>query len=57
VDQPFAAEGKTLFRVNPALAQSHLAESSVLLADFDLAASHHPHLFQNRPWLPARRTT
>ena len=33
---PSPAEGKTFTAVNLALAQSHLAESSVLLGDFDL---------------------
>ena len=36
VTSPSPAEGKTFSAVNLALAQSHLAESSVLLADFDL---------------------
>jgi len=36
VTSPSPAEGKTFTAVNLALAQSHLAESSVLLADFDL---------------------
>jgi receptor protein-tyrosine kinase len=36
VTSPSPAEGKTFTAVNLALAQSHLAENSVLLADFDL---------------------
>jgi len=36
VTSPSPAEGKTFTAVNLALAQSHLAECSVLLADFDL---------------------
>src|SRR6185369_5498011 len=36
VTSPSPAEGKTFTAVNLALAQAHLAESSVLLADFDL---------------------
>jgi receptor protein-tyrosine kinase len=36
VTSPSPAEGKTFTAVNLALAQSHLAETSVLLADFDL---------------------
>jgi receptor protein-tyrosine kinase len=36
VTSPSPAEGKTFTTVNLALAQSHLAENSVLLADFDL---------------------
>src|ERR1017187_9100451 len=36
VTSPSPAEGKTFTAVNLALAQSHLAESSVLLGDFDL---------------------
>ena len=36
VTSPSPAEGKTFSSVNLALAQAHLAESSVLLGDFDL---------------------
>ena len=36
VTSPSPAEGKTFTAVNLALAQAHLAETSVLLADFDL---------------------
>jgi protein-tyrosine kinase len=36
VTSPSPAEGKTFTAVNLALAQAHLAESSVLLGDFDL---------------------
>src|SRR5512138_2732585 len=36
VTSPSPAEGKTFTAVNLALAQSHMAENSVLLADFDL---------------------
>jgi protein-tyrosine kinase len=36
VTSPSPAEGKTFTAVNLALAESHLAENSVLLADFDL---------------------
>src|SRR6185369_12476749 len=36
VTSPSPAEGKTFTAVNLALAQSHLTETSVLLADFDL---------------------
>ena len=36
VTSPSPAEGKTFSAVNLALAESHLAESSVLLGDFDL---------------------
>src|SRR5580658_6150997 len=36
VTSPSPAEGKSFTAVNLALAQAHLAESSVLLADFDL---------------------
>ena len=36
VTSPSPAEGKTFTAVNLALAQSHMAETSVLLADFDL---------------------
>lgn len=36
VTSPSPAEGKTFTAVNLALAQAHLAESAVLLADFDL---------------------
>jgi len=36
VTSPSPAEGKTFTAVNLAVAQSHLAETSVLLADFDL---------------------
>src|ERR1700721_1092550 len=36
VSSPSPAEGKTFTAVNLALAESHLAESSILLGDFDL---------------------
>src|SRR5579872_2256549 len=36
ITSPSPAEGKTFTAVNLALAQAHLAETSVLLADFDL---------------------
>ena len=36
ISSPSPAEGKTFTAVNLAVAQSHLAETSVLLADFDL---------------------
>ena len=42
VTSPSPAEGKTFTAVNLALAQSHLAETSVLLADFDLRRPDHP---------------
>ena len=41
-----ADEGKTFSAVNLALAQSHLAESSVLLGDFDLRRPIVHNLFQ-----------
>ena len=43
---PSPAEGKTFSAVNLALAQSHLAESSVLLGDFDLRRPIVHNLFQ-----------
>ena len=46
VTSPSPAEGKTFSAVNLALAQSHLAESSVLLGDFDLRRPVIHNLFQ-----------
>jgi len=46
VTSPSPAEGKTFTVVNLALAQSHLAESSVLLGDFDLRRPIVHNLFQ-----------
>ena len=46
VTSPSPAEGKTFTAVNLALAQSHLAESSVLLGDFDLRRPIVHNLFQ-----------
>ena len=46
VTSPSPAEGKTFSAVNLALAQSHLAESSVLLGDFDLRRPVVHNLFQ-----------
>ena len=46
VTSPSPAEGKTFTAVNLALAQAHLAESSVLLADFDLRRPIIHNLFQ-----------
>jgi protein-tyrosine kinase len=46
VTSPSPAEGKTFTAVNLALAQSHLAESSVLLGDFDLRRPIMHNLFQ-----------
>ena len=46
VTSPSPAEGKTYSAVNLALAQSHLAESSVLLGDFDLRRPIVHNLFQ-----------
>jgi protein-tyrosine kinase len=46
VSSPSPAEGKTFTAVNLALAQSHLAESSVLLGDFDLRRPIMHSLFQ-----------
>jgi protein-tyrosine kinase len=46
VTSPSPAEGKTFTAVNLALAQAHLAESSVLLADFDLRRPIIHSLFQ-----------
>src|ERR1022692_4809132 len=46
VTSPSPAEGKTFTAVNLALAQSHLAESSVLLGDFDLRLPIVHNLFQ-----------
>ena len=46
VTSPSPAEGKTFSAVNLALAQSHLAESSVLLGDFDLRRPIIHNLFQ-----------
>jgi protein-tyrosine kinase len=46
VTSPSPAEGKTFTATNLALAQSHLAESSVLLADFDLRRPIIHSLFQ-----------
>lgn len=46
VTSPSPAEGKTFSAVNLALAQSHLAETSVLLGDFDLRRPVVHNLFQ-----------
>jgi protein-tyrosine kinase len=46
VTSPSPAEGKTFSAVNLALAQAHLAESSVLLGDFDLRRPIVHNLFQ-----------
>jgi protein-tyrosine kinase len=46
VTSPSPAEGKSFTAVNLALAQSHLAESSVLLGDFDLRRPIVHNLFQ-----------
>ncbi len=46
VTSPSPAEGKTFSAVNLALAESHLAESSVLLGDFDLRRPIMHNLFQ-----------
>jgi receptor protein-tyrosine kinase len=46
VTSPSPAEGKTFSAINLALAQSHLAESSVLLGDFDLRRPIVHNLFQ-----------
>ncbi|HTS26924.1 MAG TPA: CpsD/CapB family tyrosine-protein kinase [Bryobacteraceae bacterium] len=46
VTSPSPAEGKTFTAVNLALAQAHLSESSVLLADFDLRRPIIHSLFQ-----------
>lgn len=46
VTSPSPAEGKTFSAVNLALAQSHLAENSVLLGDFDLRRPVIHNLFQ-----------
>jgi receptor protein-tyrosine kinase len=46
VTSPSPAEGKTFSAVNLALAQSHLAENSVLLGDFDLRRPIIHNLFQ-----------
>jgi protein-tyrosine kinase len=46
VTSPSPAEGKTFTAVNFALAESHLAESSVLLGDFDLRRPIMHNLFQ-----------
>ena len=46
VTSPSPAEGKTFSAVNLALAQSHLAENSVLLGDFDLRRPIVHNLFQ-----------
>ena len=46
VTSPSPAEGKTFTAVNLALAQAHLAESSVLLGDFDLRRPIVHNLFQ-----------
>ena len=46
VTSPSPAEGKTFSAVNLALAESHLAESSVLLGDFDLRRPIIHNLFQ-----------
>ena len=46
VTSPSPAEGKTFTAVNLALAQAHLAESSVLLGDFDLRRPIIHKLFQ-----------
>jgi receptor protein-tyrosine kinase len=46
VTSPSPAEGKTFTAVNLALAHAHLAESSVLLGDFDLRRPNVHNLFQ-----------
>lgn len=46
VTSPSPAEGKTFTAVNLALAQSHLAESSVVIGDFDLRRPIIHNLFQ-----------
>lgn len=46
VTSPSPAEGKTFTAVNLALAEAHLAESSVLLGDFDLRRPVIHNLFQ-----------
>jgi receptor protein-tyrosine kinase len=46
ISSPSPAEGKTFTAVNLALAESHLAESSVLLGDFDLRRPIMHNLFQ-----------
>jgi len=46
VTSPSPAEGKTFTAVNLALAQAHLAESSVVLGDFDLRRPIIHNLFQ-----------
>jgi protein-tyrosine kinase len=46
VSSPSPAEGKTFTAVNFALAESHLAESSILLGDFDLRRPIMHNLFQ-----------
>jgi protein-tyrosine kinase len=46
VSSPSPAEGKTFTSVNLALAESHLAENSVLLGDFDLRRPVMHNLFQ-----------
>src|SRR5215204_2463475 len=46
VTSPSPAEGKTFTAVNLALAQAHLAENAVLLADFDLRRPIVHSLFQ-----------
>ncbi|HEV2447052.1 MAG TPA: CpsD/CapB family tyrosine-protein kinase [Candidatus Sulfopaludibacter sp.] len=46
VTSPSPAEGKTFTAVNLALAQAHLAETSVLLGDFDLRRPIIHNLFQ-----------
>ena len=46
VTSPSPAEGKTFTAANLALAESHLAESSVLLGDFDLRRPFVHNLFQ-----------
>jgi protein-tyrosine kinase len=46
VTSPSPAEGKTFTAVNLALAEAHLAESSVLLGDFDLRRPIIHNLFQ-----------
>src|SRR5271156_5411950 len=46
ISSPSPAEGKTFTAVNLALAESHLAESSILLGDFDLRRPVMHNLFQ-----------
>jgi receptor protein-tyrosine kinase len=46
ITSPSPAEGKTFSAINLALAQSHLAESPVLLGDFDLRRPIMHNLFQ-----------